>query len=290
MTVLGRRGAWAILLALVLATGAAAQTIRENGVVYARAGDLELKLDLARPLIPAGPAPAIVFVFGGGFRTNSRSQCYLYVDEAASKGYVAAAVDYRLTSVKDANGKPKYQFPDQVHDVKAAVRWLRANAARYRIDPDYIGIVGWSSGANLSLMVGMTDPSDGLEGNLGNPGCSSRVQAVTSLAGPCEMVLHYETAGQFIGPYLGGTPAEIPERYRVASPITYVSRDDPPVLAIHGSKDMLCVAKQLEILGNRMRELGLSHTVVMKEGMEHAVPWNDPGMWEFFNRTLRPGK
>ncbi len=79
----------------------------------------------------------------------------------------------------------------------------------------------------------------------------------------------------------------MPERYRAASVITYVTRDDPPVLAIQGSKDTLCVPKQLEILGNRMRELGLSHTVVMKEGMEHAVPWNDPAMWEFFGRTLK---
>ncbi len=178
MTVLGRRGAWAILLALVLTAGAAAQTIRENGLVYARAGDLELKLDLARPLKPAGPAPAIVFVFGGGFRTNSRSQCYLYVDEAASKGYVAAAVDYRLTSVKDANGKPKYQFPDQVHDVKAAVRWLRANAARYGIDPDHIGIVGWSSGANLSLMVGD-------DGSLGRAGGEPRQPGLLQQSAGC---------------------------------------------------------------------------------------------------------
>jgi pectinesterase len=278
------------LLALLLTGVAAAETIREDGLVFARAGDLDLKLDLARPAAPSGPAPAIVFVFGGGFRTNDRRQCSTYIDEAATRGYVAAAVDYRLTSVKDASGKPRYQFPDQVHDVKAAVRWLRANAARYGIDSDHIGIVGWSSGANLSLMVAMTDPSAGLEGNLGNPGWSSRVQAVTALAGPCDTTLHFETAAQFIGPYMGGTPAEMPDRYRLASAITYVTPDDPPVLAIQGTKDPLCVQKQVEILGSRMRELGLSHTVVIKEGMGHAVPWNDPAMWEFFDGSLKRAK
>jgi acetyl esterase/lipase len=287
MTSLRARKAVAVAAALAVAAVTAAQTVRENGIVYARAGDLDLKLDLARPATPAGRAPAIVFVFGGGFTTNGRNQCSAYVDEAATRGYVAAAVDYRLTSVKDAEGRQKYRFPDQVHDVKAAVRWLRANAASYGIDSDHIGIVGWSSGANLSLMVGFTDPSNGLDGDLGNAGYSSRVQAITSLAGPCDMVLHYQTAGQFIGPYLGGTPAEMPERYRISSPLTYVTLDDPPVLAIHGTRDTLCVLRQVEILGNRMHELGLSHATVLKEGMAHAVPWNDPAMWEFFDRTLK---
>jgi acetyl esterase/lipase len=277
----------AIAAALALAAVVTAQTVRENGLVYARAGDLDLKLDLARPVASVVPAPAIVFVFGGGFTTNSRNQCSAHVDEAAARGYVAVAVDYRLTSDRDAEGKQKYRFPDQVHDVKAAVRWLRANAARYGIDADHIGIIGWSSGANLSLMVGFTDPSSGLEGDLGNAGYSSRVQAITSLAGPCDMALHYQTAGQFIGPYLGGTPAEMPERYRISSPLTYVTADDPPVLAIHGTQDTLCVMRQVELLGNRMHELGLSHTAVIKEGMGHAVPWNDPAMWEFFDRLLK---
>jgi dipeptidyl aminopeptidase/acylaminoacyl peptidase len=87
--------------------------------------------------------------------------------------------------------------------------------------------------------------------------------------------------------YIGGTPEQMPDRYRAASALTYVTRDDPPVLSIQGGKDPLCVPRQVEILGTRMREAGVPYTVAMKPDMGHELPWSDPSMWEFFDRTLR---
>ena len=125
--------------------------------------------------------PALVYIFGGGwgYYSANRRQCDNIIQTAASKGYVAVTVDYRLTNVKE-NGKTKFPFPNQLYDVKSAVRWLRANAEKYNINPDRIGVVGWSSGGHLALLVGLTDASDNLrrlkwQQHLFKPGASSRL-------------------------------------------------------------------------------------------------------------------
>lgn len=205
---------------------------------------------------------------------------------------MAVSVDYRLTSVRES-GNVKYPFPAQVHDVKCAVRWLRANAREYKIDPDRIGAVGWSSGAHLALMLGLTDTSHGLEGECGDLNYSSRVQAVVSLAGPTDFIgLYQETRYSPIEALLGGTPEEVPEQYRMASPLTYVSKDDPPVLSIHGDRDPEVPPKQAELLDAKMKEVGASHTLILETGAGHHTSdlvnfYEDNPVWDFFDRHLK---
>ena len=266
--------------------------IVERGIIYGKGGDVELKLDLARPGRGEGPFPALVFIFGGSWYSGGRAQFISTIREAAERGYVVVSVDYRLTSARE-NGNVKYPFPAQAHDVKCAVRWLRANAREYKIDPDRIGALGWSSGAHLALILGLTDASHGLEGECGDLDYSSRVQAVVSLAGPTDFISFYhETRYRPIEALLGGTPEEVPEQYRMASPLTYVSKDDPPVLSIHGDRDTYVPPKQAELLDAKMKEVGASHTLILKTGATHDVGalvdfQEDYPAWDFFDRHLK---
>ncbi len=265
--------------------------IWEPGITYGKGGDVELKLDLAHPASGKGPFPALIFMHGSGwgwYRGISRIQYMFAIIEAAERGYVAVSVDYRLTSVKE-NDKTKYLFPAQVYDMKCAVRWLRANAKKYKIDPNCIGAVGWSSGGHLALMLGLTDPSHGLEGECGNSKFSSRVQAVISLAGPTELIslYHEKSVPIVLVEFLGGTPEEVPDQYRIASPLTYVSKDDPPVLTIHGDRDTSVPPKQAELLDAKMKEAGASHILIFKKGIAHVNFWYDKALWDFFDKHLK---
>ena len=149
--------------------------------------------------------------------------------QAAQRGYVAVTVDYRQTSIKE-KGKIKFLFPAQLYDVKCAIRRLRANAKKYSIYSNHIGVAGWSSGGHLALMLGLTVLSDGLEGDCGDREYPSRVQAVVIACGPTELVSMYNESSDEPGPVvdlLGGNPQELPDQYAKASPITYVRSDAP---------------------------------------------------------------
>ncbi len=195
--------------------------IRETEIVFGTVDGVDLKLDLARPGKGKGPYPALVFIHGGGWRSGGRWNNTSYIREAAGRGYVAVTVDYRLTSVSDGP-KAKYPFPAQIHDVKCAVRWLRANAEKYNVDPARIGAYGYSAGGHLALLLGLTDSSDGLEGNCGNLNFSSKVQAVVSRSGSTDLLGLFETEyadRSAVMRLVGGSPEEMPEEYRIASPV-----------------------------------------------------------------------
>jgi acetyl esterase/lipase len=261
--------------------------ILEEGITYGVGNDVELKLDLARPAKERGRLPALVFIFGEVHGTGSRTQYIVEIKEAAKRGYVAVTVDYRLPNVLNENGKVKYPFPAQVHDVKCAVRWLRAKARKYNIDPNRIGVVGWSSGGHLALMLGLTDPSDGLEGECGKSKYSSRVQAVVSLAGTTDLLSSYNQSRLVsIESLLGGTPEEVPEQYKRASPITYVSKDDPPVLIIQGDRDPWNPLKLAEHFDAKMRAVGASHTLIILENTGQGV-LVDHEVWDFSDAHLK---
>lgn len=270
------------------------EIVVEEDVAYGRGGDVDLKLDLARPADRKGPFPAIVFIHGGGWRGGNRAAYRAEIEHAARQGYVAVTVTYRLTE-PDQQGKARHPFPAQVHDVKAAVRWLRANADKYHVNPDRIGAAGASAGGHLSLMLGVTDSSDGLEGDGGHPEQSSRVQAVVNYFGPTDMKQLAETspgAAPLVAVFLGGGPDEAAEHYRNASPISYVSKDDPPVLTLHGTADTLVPPDQAERFDSALREAGGSHTLKLLEGQGHGFPGAAgltarAAMYEFFDKHLK---
>jgi len=175
-------------------------------------------LNLALPKKGKGPFPAVVCIHGGGWRAGKRQDMDFMTEVLARRGYVAATVGYRLV--------PNARFPAQIEDCKAAVRWLRANAAKYHMNPDRIGAIGPSAGGHLACLLGITDKKGGLEGSGGNPDHSSRVQAVVSFFGRTNFTRKTWTnqlEEEVFVPLIGASFDDKPELYKRISPIAYVS-------------------------------------------------------------------
>jgi acetyl esterase/lipase len=224
-----------------------------------------LLLDLAMPKAGAGPFPVVVFLHGGGWSEGNRQEMNHFIEGVAGLGYVGVTVAYRLV--------PAARFPAQLEDCKAAVRWLRANAAKYRINPKRIGVVGFSAGGHLASMLGVTGGKEYFEGTAGNPGQSSRVQAVVSFFGLTDFSTRdwpRDLENGVIEPFLGGSFANHADEYRRASPITYVTSDAPPFLFFHGSEDKLVPVDQSKRLGEKLRNAGVFAEVNVLEGEGHG--------------------
>jgi acetyl esterase/lipase len=286
------------LLLCVLSTSAAAGEIAvEKDIVYGKGGDVDLKLDLARPKEGNGPFPAIVFVHGGGWMGGSRGMHRDDIESAARRGYVAVTIEYRHTDPdKNNENKPRNPWPAQIEDAKCAVRWVRANADKYRVDPKHIGASGGSAGGHLSLMLGACDEKAGFEGHGGNSEQSSRVQAVVNVYGPTDLASAHAatippTKKAFEGLF-GTTPDEAADAYKAASPVTYLSADDAPILTLHGSDDKVVVLKQAEALDAKAKEAGIPHTLIVldKQGHGFKGPAKEEArekMFEFFDKHLK---
>lgn len=201
-------------------------------VVYGTVDGEDLLLDLALPKGLEGPAPALIFIHGGGWQGGKRQDFAPMTREFAASGYVAATITYRLA--------PSHPFPAQVEDCKCAVRWMRAHSGELKIDPERLGVLGGSAGGHLATMLGVMDTADGLEGEGGWPDQSSKVQAVVNFVGPVNLIGDFpEISDNILKVFLNGTPEEREDLYRQASPITYVNKGDAPMLVFAGTKDPL---------------------------------------------------
>ena len=235
-----------------------------------------------------GPLPAIMYVYGGGWVLGDEDdQFYASAIHMSAKGFVGATIEHRLT--------PEFIFPAHVEDSKAAVRWLRANATTYSIDPDRIGVAGYSSGGNLAMMVGTTSHLAEFEGDGGNPGFSSRVQAVAAFAGNSDFA--QQPGRNIIENYLGATFAENPDLWALASPITHVGGGSPPFLLLHGTDDATVPYQMSVNMMNRLMAAGVSAELFTAQGASHAdldptnLSWGEGtlgrAMEEFFVRILK---
>lgn len=258
-------------------------------VVYGKAGDVELKLDISVPREAAGPLPCVVVIHGGGWAAGNKSAHADITWKLAERGYVSASIGYRFA--------PAHPWPAQVHDVKCAVRYLRAHAEKYRLDKDRIGAVGFSAGGHLSLMLGVTGPEDGLEGDGGWPGESSRVQAVVNFFGPTQLDAD-DIPGitlPILQKFLGGTLKEKPEQYKKASPITYVTSDDAPILTYQGTTDVLVPPTQATRLAEAMTKAKVKGRVELLVGLGHGwggaeLERTGAGTFAFFDEHLMRAK
>jgi acetyl esterase/lipase len=251
----------------------------KKDLVYGKGGATELQLDLAMPR-GDGPFPAVICIHGGGWQGGKRQDLSKTIEILAGRGYVAVSPTYRLV--------PAAQFPGQIEDVKAAVRWLRANASTYKVDADHIGALGYSAGAHLACLLGTTHKDDGLEGAGGNPDQSSRVQAVVSFFGPTDLTRNDWTEDvekRFLVPFLGDTIKNKPEAYKKASPVTFVTKDAPPFLFFHGDKDPLVHSNQSTILAEKLEKEGVSAKVVIVEGEGHG--WAGKKLQDSIERMVK---
>jgi len=255
-------------------------------LVYSNPGPAEMKLDIAYPTDGTGPFPAVVVLYGGAWRVGNKWGNRGLLAEFARRGYVAVAPQYRHC--------PKDVFPAQVHDVKAAVRWLRSHSAEYKVDVDHVGAMGFSAGGHLSLLLGVTGPEDGLEGDVPPGSPSSKVQAVVNYFGPSDLTATDvpEIAVGLVRDFLGARHTDRPDLAVKASPMTYLSRDDAAILTFHGTRDPLVPHSQSTRLAEAMSKAGLPGRVELLIGAGHG--WTGPEMkrtmsetYAFFDEHLR---
>jgi acetyl esterase/lipase len=249
-------------------------------VVYGRAGGEDLQLDLFVPQDPPGPLPAVLVLHAGGWAKGSHEGVRVPARLLAGKGYVAAAVGYRLA--------PRHTFPAQIQDVKCAVRWLRANADRYHIDNERIGVLGFSAGGHLALLLGLTQPKDGLEGDGGHPEQSSAVRAVVNVSGATDLTRpgwHPAIEGA-IADLVGGTRQQVPGALWAASPLAYVHRGAPPILTIHGTEDKVVPYEQAELLHASLRKTRNVTRLVTIHAGDHGDNWKGKNVERYVAEIL----
>jgi acetyl esterase/lipase len=226
-----------------------------------------LKCDVYVPDGP-GPYPAVLAIHGGAWRNGSKFYLLRHAWKMARAGYVVVAINYRHA--------PEYPFPAQIHDCKYAVRWMRLNAEKYKIDSQQIAAFGYSAGGHLACLLGTTDPEDGLEPELSGSieSISSEVQAVVAGGAPCEFdwIDKESTALKY---WLGERRCDAPEIYERASPTTYATSDDPPTYFFHGDLDWVVPKQTSQRLFDQLSELGVRcrHDVAKNRG--HFSTFND---------------
>jgi acetyl esterase/lipase len=250
------------------ATSLPADTKVLPDIEYARVGRTSLKLDLYLPPKGDRPVPVIVWIHGGAWQAGDKKPCQFA--RATSLGYAVASINYRLTD--------EAVFPAQIHDCKAAIRWIRANAKKYGFDPDHIGVAGGSAGGHLVALLGTTGDMKELEGDVGgNLRYSSKVQAVADFCGPTaftgEITLPQEHKREHpaLVKLFGGPLREHADLARLASPAAHASKDDPPFLIVHGDQDNTVPVNQAHFFDEKLTAAGVEHKLFIVKGGGHGV-------------------
>jgi acetyl esterase/lipase len=237
-------------------------------IVYGEAGGQKLKLDFAKPTICRNQnVPLVIYVHGGGWRSGDKSGAFQRGDSRMffQLGFAVASINYRLA--------PQSHFPAQIYDCKLAVRYLRNNAEELGIDPDKIGIWGSSAGGHLVCLMGTANESDGLEGP-GLEGISSRVSAVVDHFGPTDLTVDpsqtTDEGRSMVLDFLGCMPSDCMALASLASPVSYVTPDDPPVLILHGEKDSLVPFNQAVRFAEKLKLVGNACALIKVKNAEHG--------------------
>lgn len=243
-------------------------------VAYANSDNIRQTLHLVLPAetVSDEPKPLIVFIHGGAWRAGNKQGAVGRLRRYVQSGdYVAASIGYRLTD--------EAIWPSQIHDCKAAIRWLRANAEEYGIDPNRIAVMGSSAGGHLAAMLGTTSGNSAYEGEIGD--CldhASNVQCVVDLYGPTDLLRMNDVPGKMDhnaedspeSQLVGGKLQTLPEAARSASPMHVVSPQCPPFLIVHGQQDKLVILDQSLRFHLKLRELRVPCVLIQVEQGGHG--------------------
>ena len=250
-------------------------------VIIGKGGDRDLHADIAYPQNVTGLLPAVIYIHGGGWMGGSYKQPS-HILQLAKAGYFAASIEYRLSGVA--------KWPAQIQDCNLGVRWLRANAAQYHVDPNRIGVWGISAGGHLAACLEtMADVKD-YQGDGGYPGVSSAVQAVIDFYGPTNFTNlaadNYPLALHDVTVHLFGVPHDQnPELWKSGSPLFYVKAGDPPILISQGDSDHIVPLAQSTVFDAALTQAGVPHQFfIVKNGDHNFKPLPgttiDPGFVE----------
>ena len=245
--------------------------VAHRDLIYASVEGRDLLLDVYAPeKKPAKPMPVVVFVHGGGWRNGSKDRIARPLP-ILKHGYVLVSVGYRLSG--------EAIFPAAIEDCKAAVRWVRANAAKYGIDPDRLGVWGSSAGGHLVALLGTAwEVKEWDAAHEENAGYSSKPTAVCNWFGPTDFLrmndfegrIDHDAADSPESRFIGVPIQDHPEKVQKANPITYVTPDDPPMLHMHGEKDQAVPFNQSELLHAALQKVGVESTLYKVVGGDHG--------------------
>ena len=250
---------------------------------YARPNGKPLLLDLYLPENPRRPVPLVICIHGGAWMSGSKDPCTEIT--LAPYGFALASIDYRLS--QDA------VWPAQIHDCKAAVRWLRLHAKTYNLDPTRFAAVGGSAGGHLCAVLALSAGVKDLEGDLGNPNVSSSIQTVCDVCGPTDFLamskfpMDWDSLApdSFVANLIGGPIRDNPDKVRHANPITYVTKKAPPFLIFHGAADRTVPINQSELLVAALTKAGVPVKYIPIPGGGHNLA-EQPGNTEMMIRTM----
>ena len=255
--------------------------------VTTAAGLKKLLIDLYLPTDLEGPMPVAVWIHGGAWQNGSKDNPQAM--GLSRRGYAVASISYRFAQ--------EAVFPAQITDCKAAIRWLRAHAKEHNLDPDRIGVWGASAGGHLVALLGTSGDVKELEGDEGNAEYSSRVQAVCDFFGPTDFLqfdpnqvsVAYRQATSML---VGGRVLDHKDKVTQANPITWITKDDPPFLIVHGDQDKVVPYQQSELLAAALEKAGVPVTLQIVKDGPHGVM--TPELFrmvnEFFDANLKAAK
>lgn len=237
--------------------GISCPTIERKSVVYSSPLGNPLTLDLYMPTASPIPSPVVVMIHGGAWRAGDRTQLPHINQYLVSRGYLVAALDYRLA--------PACKFPAALEDVRAAVTYLKENAVTLGLDPHRIALIGRSAGGHLALLEAYTSNDQSIRG-------------VVAIYAPADLVWGYEhpctrrvlDSTAVLEEFLGGSPSRVPAAYHDCSPINFITSATPPTLLIHGERDDMVYIHNSEQIAQRLREAGVPHYFL-------RIPWGNHG-------------
>jgi len=230
-------------------------------IVYKQVDSILLKLDIYKRKDLNETTPVLIFVHGGAWTKGKRSDYLPYLLDYAKKGYVTVTISYRLSQVA--------LFPAAVLDVKCALRWVRAHAEDYLINPDKMAVIGGSAGGHLAMMAAYSDENEFSEDC--SDSISSKVQAVVNLYGPTDLTTEYARQHESAIKFLGTTYENDAQIFVTASPKTYISPDDPPTLIFHGTIDSLVPVSQSDSLQSWLDKNGVYNEYHRLKGWPHTM-------------------
>lgn len=253
-----------VALALAVTTQQPARyeySVQEN-IVYSKAGERELLLDAYLPR-KEGVSPAMLVVHGGAWRFGNRKQLQGYAEELARQGIVCFAIDYRLA--------PQHKFPAQIEDCRAAVRWIRTNAATYNVNPKKLGAIGYSAGGHLASLLGTTgEPPSEKNGNV-----DLRLQVVIAGGAPTDF-RWFPDKGKWAEFLMGGDLDTVPDNFLAASSSAFVDKDDAPTFFFNGTEDRLVPLPWSQSCYGALKSAGVRTEFYKIEGAGHREAARNP--------------
>lgn len=257
---------------------------KTSDVIFKKVEGVELAMDVYQPKGDTTPNPLVLIIHGGYWKSGDKAVHVQQGVEFAELGYTAASVNYRLSA--------DHKFPANIEDIYDGIKYLTEHADKFNIDPNRIMTYGGSAGGHLSAFIGLAANTEGRSYNEGIK--PNAIKGIISMYGMHDLTLHIQREHPYTKQYIGQTFEEASAKYRDASPIYHVDKDDPPVLLVHGSLDGSVSVKNSDALSDMLEVANVPYTYDRIEGWPHGMDFFSPigerTLWQVYQflKTYMP--